>query len=144
VQLEQKDHATSYTDSIRAASSAAISPSGILSPSSGAIAFRVTPTIETGLEEIWGECGVKGSGTDHVQWGRDASTHPFVEWSANNAAYQRLTGTETLAAGTECLFYTDWDGTAIRLSIDNGTIQTDTRDAVSDSWGAGDLVLKAE
>lgn len=130
--------------STRAASSASVATANHLDPATGAIAFRVTPTIETGLEELWGECGVKGSGTDHLRWGRDSSTHPYVEWSSNDAAYQRLTGTETLAAGVECLFYTDWDGTIIRLSIDNGTIQTDTRDAVSDSWGAGDFVLKAE
>ena len=127
----------------RAASSASISPSDILRPSAGALAFRVTPTIETGVEEIWGECGVKGAGADHLRWGRDASTHPFVEWSANNAAYQRLTGSETLSAGTAYDLYLGHTGTVTSLAVDAGTLQTGTRDAVSDSWGAGNLKLEA-
>jgi len=142
-QVENKPYATSYVDTTRAASSASISPSGILSPSSGALAFRITPTIETGVEEIWGECGVKGSGTDHVRWGRDSSKHPFVEWSANNASYQRLTGSETLNALTAYDLYLGHSATTISLAVDAGTLQTGTRDAISDSWGAGDLTLKA-
>lgn len=156
VQLEKKPYATSLAVSdmgngysagtnthIRAASSASISPSGILSPSSGALAFRVTPTIETGVEEIWGECGVKGSGTDHVQWGRDSSKHPFVEWNSNNATYQRLTGSETLNALTAYDLYLGQSGTAISLAVDAGTLQTGTRAAASASWGAGNLTLEA-
>jgi len=159
-QIEEKPYATSLavgsfgpgyswaatahaSPSTRAASSASISPAGILSPSSGALAFRITPTIETGVEEIWGECGVKGSGTEHVQWGRDSSKHPFVEWSANNAAYQRLTGSETLNALTAYDLYLGHSATTISLAVDAGTLQTGTRDAISDSWGAGDLTLKA-
>lgn len=160
VQFEEKSYATSLaagdmgsgyghsgtaynSPSTRAASSASISPSGILTSSSGALAFRITPTIETGVEEIWGECGVKGSGTDHVRWGRDSSKHPFVEWSANNAAYQRLTGSETLNALTAYDLYLGHSATTISLAVDAGTLQTGTRDAISDSWGAGDLTLKA-
>ena len=153
VQCEKKSYVTSFAlttfgsgysaTNVRAASSAAISPAGILAPGSGAIAFRITPTIETGLEEIWGECGVKGAGTDHLRWGRDASTHPFVEWSANNAAYQRLTGSETLSAGTAYDLYFGWNGTAIELAVDAGTLQTDTRDAVEGDFSTGDLTLEA-
>lgn len=128
---------------IRAASSASISPAGILAPGSGALAFRITPTIETGVEEIWGECGVKGSGTDHLRWGRDSTKHPFCEWSANNAAYQRLTASETVDAGTAYDLYLGHDGTDVSLSVDAGTANTGTRAAVSDSFGAGDLTLKA-
>lgn len=133
-------HASTST---RAASSASISPAGILSPSSGAIAFRITPTIETGVEEIWGECGVKGSGTDHVQWGRDASKHPFVEWSSNDASYQRLTASETWNALVAKTLYLGWDSTTAYLQVDSGTLQTHARDAVSASWGAGNLKLQA-
>lgn len=133
-------HASS---SARAASSASISPTGILDPASGAIAFRVTPTIETGVEEIWGECGVKGAGTDHLRWGRDASKHPFVEWSSNDAAYQRLTASETLNALTAYDLYLGHSATTISLAVDAGTLQTGTRDAVSASWGAGNLTLEA-
>lgn len=129
--------------STRAASSASISPTGILAPGSGALAFRITPTIETGLEEIWGECGVKGAGTDHLRWGRDASTHPFVEWSSNDAAYQRLTASETLAAGTAYDLYFGHTGTVTSLAVDAGTLQTGTRDAVSGDFSTGDLTLEA-
>lgn len=133
-------HASTST---RAASSASISPSGILAPGSGAVAFRVTPTIETGVEEIWGECGTKGAGTDHIQWGRDSTKHPFVEWSSNDAAYQRLTGSETLSAGTAYDVYFGWNGTAIELAVDAGTLQTGTRAAVSGDFSTGDLTLEA-
>lgn len=157
IQIEVGGYATSHAhgaigagytlngdgSSTRAASSAAISPAGILSPASGAIATRITPTIETGLEELWGECGVKGSGTDHLRWGRDASKHPFVEWSSNDAAYQRLTATETISAGQERTIVLGHDGTDISLSVGDGAVQTDTRDTVSGSFGAGDLVLEA-
>lgn len=157
VQIEKKSYPTSHANytlgpgyggslgnpSTRAASSAAISPSGILTPSSGALAFRITPTIETGVEEIWGECGVKGSGTDHVRWGRDSSKHPFVEWSSNDAAYQRLTGSEALNALTAYDLYLGHSATAISLAVDAGTLQTGTRAAASASWGAGNLTLEA-
>ena len=143
VQLEKKPYPTSYTPSTRAASSASIPTAGIISPVAGAVAFRTTPTIETGLEEIWGECGVKGSGTDHVRWGRDASKHPFVEWSSNDAAYQRLTGSETLNALTAYDLYLGHSATTISLAVDAGTLQTGTRDAISASWGAGNLTLEA-
>ena len=127
----------------RAASSASIPTAGILSPVSGAIAARITPTIETGVEEIWGACGVKGAGTDHVQWGRDSTKHPFVEWSSNDAAYERLTSTHTLDAETGCFLYLDWTGTDISLQVDDQTIETDTRDAVEDDFSTGDLTLQA-
>lgn len=160
LQAEKKTYATSYADAslgtgyasvgtlwasghTRAASSASISPAGILAPASGALAMRLTPTIETGVEEIWGECGTKGTGTDHIQWGRDATKHPFVEWSANDAAYQRLTATETVDADTEHFFYFGHDGTATSLQVDAGTLQTGTRAAVSASFGAGELTLQA-
>lgn len=157
LQLERKPYATSYADytmgagyggsygkpSTRAASSASVPTAGHIAPGAGALAFRATPTIETSAEEVWGECGVKGAATDHVQWGRDSSKHPFVEWSSNNAAYQRLTGSETLNAGTRYFGYLDWTGTAVRLQIDANTVQTGSRAAVSDSFGAGELTLKA-
>lgn len=136
-------HSASPSPHSRAASSASISPSGILSPASGAIAARITPTIETGLEEIWGECGTKGSGTDHVRWGRDASKHPFVEWSSNDAAYQRLTASETVSAGEQKDLVLNHSGTGQSLSVDAGMLQSASRAAVSASWGAGDLKLEA-
>ena len=159
-QIEEKPYATSLavgsfgsgyswastahaSASTRAASSASISPAGILSPSSGALAFRITPTIKTGVEEIWGECGVKGAGTDHLRWGRDSTKHPFVEWSSNDAAYQRLTATETADAGTAYDLYLGYDGTDVSLCVDAGAANTGSRAAVSDSFGAGDLTLEA-
>jgi hypothetical protein len=129
--------------STRAASSASISPTGILAPGSGAIAFRLTPTIETGLEEIWGECGTKGTGTDHIQWGRDASKHPFVEWSSDDGSYQRLTSVETADAGTEHFVLIGHNGTDVFIKAAGGARESGTRDAVEGSFGAGDLVLKA-
>lgn len=120
-----------------------LDPAGILDPSNGSLAIRIKRIEDSGAEEVYGECGVKGAGTDHVQWGIDSSDHPFVEWSSNNAAYQRLTGTETIGASTEFLFYIGWVGLTQELSIDAGTKHTGTRDVVSGSWGAGDLVLEA-
>jgi hypothetical protein len=136
-------YSTSPSPHSRAASSASLSPSGILSPSNGAIAMRVTPTIETGVEEIWFECGVKGSGTDHFQGGRDASKHPFIEWSSNNASYQRLTASETWNALAGKTLYLGWNGTSAYLQVDSGTLQSASRDAVSASWGAGNIKLQA-
>ena len=113
----------------------------------GPVAFGVasgTPAVACAPWAIWGEAGVKGSGTDHVRWGRDASKHPFVEWSSNNAAYQRLTASETVDAGVEHLCYIGWDSTGQQLSIDAGALQTGSRAAVSGSFGSGPLTLKAE
>jgi len=133
----------SFSYSTRAASSASVPTAGIISPNSGSLAFRATPTIETGLEEIWGECGVKAASTDHVRWGRDATKHPFVEWSSNDAAYQRLTATETIDAGVETFLYLGHDGTDTSLQVGAGTLQTGTRAVVSDSFGAGPIKLQA-
>lgn len=129
--------------STRAAPSASISPTGILSPSAGAIAMRIAPTIETGLEEIWGECGTKGSGTDHVRWGRDASRHPFVEWSSNDAAYQRLTSDDTADAEVEHFMFIGHDGTNVYIKAAGGTTKSGSRDAVEDDFSTGDLELQA-
>ena len=133
-------HASTST---RAAASAAISPTGILDPATGSLAFRLTRKVDTGAEEIYGECGEKAASTDHLRWGVDASDHPFVEWSSNNAAYQRLTGTETISVNTEYLFYLGWNGVLTELSIDAGTKHTGTRDVVEDDFSVGDLTLEA-
>jgi len=133
-------HASTST---RAASSASISPTGILAPGSGAVAFRITPTIETGVEELWGECGTKGAGTDHLRWGRDATKHPFVEWSSDDGSYQRLTSVETADAGIEHFVLIGHNGTDVFIKAAGGARESGTRDAVEGSFGAGDLVLKA-
>lgn len=130
------------TGMLTTAASAAIDPTGILSPMQGAMAFRLTPTIETGVEEVWGECGVKGAGTDHMQWGRDSTKHPFVEWSGNDAAYERLTASETVDAGNMFYLLIGHNGDDISLQVDAGAIQTDTRDTVEDDFSTGDLTLQ--
>lgn len=131
--------------STRAASSASISPSGILSPASGSLAFRITPTIETGVEEIWGECGSKGVGTDSLRWGRDASKHPFVEWSSNDAAYTRVTLPGTVEAGDEHFYSIEWSTGDNYLGIyrDREEYEYGVPSAPSGSFGAGDITLKA-
>lgn len=120
-----------------------LDPAGIISPATGSLAVVVKLIEDAGAEEIYGECGVKGVGTDHMRWGVDSSDHPFVEWSSNNAAYQRLTGTETISVDTEYLFYVGWTGLTQELSIDAASKHVGTRDAVQGSWGSGDLVLMA-
>ena len=160
LQQEMKAYRTSYIDggqgsgyawdgtahvtrSTRAASSAAISPTGILSPVEGALAFRLTPTIETGVEEIWGECGVKGLGTDHLRWGRNSTKHPFVEWSSNDAAYERLTAAQTVDAGIQFFFLIGHSGATQYLQVDENLPLSTSRASVSGSWGAGNLKLEA-
>lgn len=129
--------------STRAASSASVATANHLDASSGSLAFRVTPQIETGVEEIWGEAGTKGAATDHLRWGRDATKHPYVEWSSNNAAYQRLTATETHDAGTEKFLYLGWSGVQTWLQVDDTAINVGTRAAPTGSLGAGNLILEA-
>ena len=145
IQLEKKPYATSYAAGTRAASSASISPAGILSPATGAIAFRATPTIETGVEECWGECGVKGSGTDHMRWGRDGSKHPFAEWSGNDSAYTRVTSSETVNAGAEHFYSIAWDVALgdFWLNLDDHTAVVDAIPDAQENWGAADLKLQA-
>jgi len=145
IQLEKKPYATSFVDGTRAASSASLSPAGILSPTTGALAFRLTPTIETGLEEIWGECGTKGTGTDHMQWGRDATKHPFVEWSSNDSAYTRVTLPGTVEAGDEHFYSIEWSTGDNYLGIyrDREEYEYGVPSAPSGSFGAGDITLKA-
>ena len=160
-QLEQHDYETSlivgnkgggygYTgtpnqsSSTRAASSAAISPSGILSPDSGAVAFRFTRKIDTGGIETILECGTDGASTDYLALTIDASDKLVMAWTANGGSAQTVTSAESIAVDTEYLLYIEWDGTQMALSLDNGALVTGTRDTPQGSWGAGDLVLKAE
>lgn len=158
-QVERKDYMTSATagslgagyaftgtahnsTSTRAASSAAISPSGILSPDTGSLAFRFTRKIDTGGTETILECGTAGSGTDYLSVAVNASDKLVVSWNSDNAGAQTVTSTDSIAVDTEYFVYTDWDSTDINLRVDAAT-DTDTRDAVQDDFGAGDLTLEA-
>lgn len=131
--------------STRAASSASISPTGILDTYLGAIVFVATPTIETGAEEIWGELGEKLAGADHIRWGRDSTKHPFVEWSGNDSAYTRVTLTATVDAGDEHFYSIEWHvgDTDFRLYLDDDPSENDTIPSPQESYGAGDFVLEA-
>ena len=162
IQAEVNPYATSFTigsagagyahtgtpsesPSTRAASSASISPSGIFDTYLGAIVFRATPTVETGAEEIWGELGEKGAGTDHIRWGRDATKHPYVEWSGNDSAYTRITLTPTVDAGDEHFYSIEWHvGDAdFRLYLDDNPSDNDTIPSPQEDYGAGTLKLEA-
>lgn len=157
MQAERKPYATSFAHSalgpgysaggggehIRAAGTASVDPAGLLSPGQGSLAFRFRRLIDTGGEELYFACGTVGSGTDALRGGVDSSDHPFVEWNANNAGWERLTATETVSVDTEFVYLADWDGTTVQLQIDGGTIHAGTRDTPEDNWGAGELILEA-
>lgn len=159
-QVEEKAFCTSYCDgslgtgyswsgtahasaSTRTGATISFEQAGRISSLSGALAFRYTRKIDTGAEETILTCGTVGAATDYLELGIDASDHVYMEWSSNGAGAKRVTGTDAIAVDTEYFLYADWTGTAIRLSVDNGTLATDTRDAVQGSWGAGDLTLSA-
>lgn len=129
--------------STRAASSASVATAGHIDPASGSLAFRYKRLIDTGGEEIILTSGVVGSGTDYLEIGVDATDHLYMEWDSDNGGANRVTSTGTISVDTEYFLYFEWDGTTIGLSIDNGTVETDTRDAVEGDWGAGDLELVA-
>lgn len=132
------------TTHVRAASSVSVDPTNRIDPASGSIAFRYKRLIDTGGEEVILTCGTVGSGTDYLEIGIDASDKLYMEWNSNNAGAERVTSTDSnIAVDTEYLIYADWDGTTIRVSIDNGALDSDTRDAVEGDWGAGDLELVA-
>lgn len=135
-------HASTST---RAASSASISPSGILDTYLGAICFKLTPTIATGVEELWGEVGVKGAGADHIRWGRDATKHPFVEWSGNDSAYTRVTLPGTAEAGAEHFYSIEWHvgDASFRLYQDGLAYEEGVIPSPQENYGAGDFVLEA-
>ena len=161
MQFEENSYATSFTaghlgdgyawsgtahasTSTRAASSASVDPTDRIDASAGAIAFRYKRLIDTGGEEVILTCGTVGSGTDYLEIGIDANDDLYMEWNSNNGGAQRVTSTAAnIAVDTEYLFYFDWDGTTIRVSVDNGALDSDTRDAVEGDWGAGDLELVA-
>lgn len=126
-------------------SSASIDQGGTdrIDPASGSIAFRYKRLIDTGAEETILTCGTVGSGTDYLEIGIDSGDHLYMEWDSDNGGSERVTSTGTISVDTEYFLYCEWDGTAIGLSIDNGTMDTDTRDAVEGDWGAGDLELVA-
>lgn len=153
-QIEQLPFATSLsvnsfgdgysgtTTHIRAASSASISPSGILAPGSGSLAFRYTRTIDTGGTETILECGTAGSGTDYLSISVNSSDKLVVSWNSDNAGAQTVTSMDSIAVDTEYFVYTDWNSTDINLRVGAAT-DTDTRNAVQDDFGAGDLTLEA-
>lgn len=142
VQIEEKTYATSYTAGTRAASSASIDPTGILDPATGSLAFRFTRKIDTGGTETILECGTAGSGTDYLSIAVNSSDKLVVSWNSDNAGAQTVTSTDSIAVDTEYFVYTDWNSTDINLRVDAAT-DTDTRDAVQDDFGAGDLTLEA-
>jgi len=65
-----------------------------------------------------------------------------VSWNSDNAGAQTVTSTDSIAVDTEYFVYTDWNSTDINLRVDAAT-DTDTRNAVQDDFGAGDLTLQA-
>lgn len=132
------------TTHIRAAASAAISPAGILAPDTGSLAFRFRRLIDTGGTETLLECGTDGASTDYLALTIDASDKLVMAWTANGGSAQTVTSAESIAVDTEYLLYVEWDGTQMAMSLDNGPFVTGVRDTPQGSWGAGDLVLKAE
>lgn len=133
-------HASTST---RAASSASISPAGILAPDTGSLAFRFRRLIDTGGTETLLECGTAGSGTDYLSISVNSSDKLVVSWNSDNAGAQTVTSTESIAVDTEYFVYTEWASGTMGLSIDNGDLVVGARDAVEGDWGVGELVLEA-
>ena len=159
-QCEQNAYATSYADgslgdgyawtgtahastSTRAASSASVDPTARIDASAGAIAFRYKRLIDTAGEEIILQCGNAGAGEDYLEIGVDSSDDLYMEWNSDNAGAERVTIATTIATDTDYFFYFDWDGTDIRASIDNGSLSSDTRNAVEGDLTGGNLTLSA-
>jgi hypothetical protein len=138
-QIEHKPYATSYTASTRAASSASISPTGILDPATGSLAFRLTRKIDTGDIEYILNCGTDGD--DRLRIYIDTDDRLRVAWDTGGALPQSVVSSSTIAVGTEYLVYTEWDGINIAMSLDAGTLVTGIRDVPLGSWGTDDLVL---
>ena len=160
VQLEQKAYATSYCDgtlgtgyswsgtahastSSRTAATDSAATTNRINISAGSAVFRYQRSVDTSGEEIYGEVGTKGASTDHIRWGVDSSDRAFVEWSSNNAAYQRVTRTGSLSIGTKYVWYVDWSGTTANIALGTESLTSGTRAAISGSWGAGNIVLEA-
>lgn len=129
------------TGMLTTASAAAIDPTGILSPNSGAMAFAFTRGIDTGGIEYIVECG-----EDPEDWLRifvDASDKLNFSFASNGGLPGVVTSVASVPVGTEQIAYIEWSGTSIALGLNGAALVTGTRDPVMDDWDAGDLTLKA-
>jgi len=133
------DGSAHNSTSTRAASSASISPTGILDPATGSLAFRLTRKIDTGDIEYILNCGTDGD--DRLRIYIDTDDRLRVAWDTGGALPQSVVSSSTIAVGTEYLVYTEWDGINIAMSLDAGTLVTGIRDVPLGSWGTDDLVL---
>lgn len=142
-QVEWKAYSTSYTGTTRAASSAAISPAGILSPTEGGFAIKAfRRKLDTGSAEVLLESGTSGSGTDRLRLYINSSDKLVMEWVSDGAAATTLTTAASIATNTDYFIYADWKDTLVRLRLD-AVMATGTRNTPEGSWGAGALTLKA-
>lgn len=136
------DATAHQSPSTRAAASAAISPTGILSPAAGSLAFRFTRKIDTGSLEPIIECGENAAGYDHLQMFIDSDTL-WVAWDSDGALPISIDTGQTIAVDTEYFIYTYWTGLTFGISVNNGTVREATRNLVTGDWGSEPFTLKA-
>lgn len=147
-QLEKKPYATSYTAGTRAASSASISPAGILSPVKGSLPFWFRRKIDTGGIEPIVDCGDGTSGKDRLRVRINAADKLELSWQTNGGGERVIQSAVSLAVDTDYLIYVGWNGVHMELSVSTlgnpGAKATGTRDAPAGDWGTAPLTLKAE
>lgn len=123
--------------------SASIANADHILPQSGALWFRFIRVLDSGVEEILGTIGTLNMGVDSIRWGITAADKLFVEWQSGYGAYQRLVSVGSIALDTFYTVYFDWNDLSIRLSLDNATPVTGTRDRPIGTFGAGAIVFMA-
>ena len=131
-------HASTST---RAASSAAIDPTGILSPSTGAVAFWATRQIDTNSEEYWIIAGSGGSGNDlfFASITNDRLDH---KWNCDNAGVDEDNSGADFPVGVPTFFIMGWDGTTTYTKQGGQSLQSGVRNTPADNWGDDTFTLQ--
>ena len=127
--------------STRAASSAAIDPTGILSPNSGAVAFWATRQVDTNSEEYWIIAGSGGSGND-LFFASITSDRLDHKWNCDNAGVDEDNAGADFPVGVPTFFIMGWDGTTTYTKQGGNALQSSVRNTPADNWGDDTFTLQ--
>jgi len=134
-------HASTST---RAESSAYVDPTDRIDPVSGAIALRYKRLIDTGNYEYILYCGTGNAGEDYFDLFVHSTGKLGMSWQSDGGTFFEFISDFSVDVGVVHFIYVDWDGTTIRCSVDNGLLESDTRDDGVGDWGGVNLNLTVQ
>lgn len=114
--------------STRTASSVTVPVAGRVNPSAGALLVRFCRLHDMGAVEGLLDVGASSGGYDRLGLRINASDKLELSWQSDAKTQYLLATTESVPLDTQCEAYAEWTGTAVRLSLNGGTLYTAQRD----------------